>query len=167
MRLFVELSSGKDFVIPIHYNYYIQGLLYKSISPKLAQLLHDYGFPLEKRRVKLFTFSRVLGEYRIGNGDKIRFAPPLRLIVSSPMKEFIEEIAEELIRKESVEICSQRVSLNSVEVSDLSINRDKLKIKMLSPVTIYSTLLRRDGKKKTYYYTSFEKQSVCTSSLSI
>ncbi len=75
MRLLIELNSEKDLVIPIHYNYYIQGLLYKSISPKLAQILHDHGFPIEKRRFKLFTFSRILGEYRIGNGDKkkIRF----------------------------------------------------------------------------------------------
>jgi len=158
MRLLLELSSKTNFTITIHYNYYIQGLLYKSISPKLAQILHDYGFPIEKRRFKLFTFSRILSEYRIGNGDMITFAPPFRLIVSSPMNEFIEEIAEELMRKESVEICSQNVSLNSVEVSDISIDRDRLRIRMLSPVTIYSTLLRGDGKKKTYYYTPFEKE---------
>jgi CRISPR-associated endoribonuclease Cas6 len=159
MRLLLELHSEKDLVIPIQYNYYIQSLLYKSISPKLTQILHDYGFPLEKRRFKLFTFSRIFGQYQINkNEDKITFNSPFKFFVSSPMKEFIEEIAEELIRRESVEIFSQRVSLNSVEVSDLSIDRDKLKIKMLSPVTIYSTLLRRDGKKKTYYYTPFEKE---------
>lgn len=158
MRLLLELSSEKNLTIPIHYNYHIQSFLYNSISPKLAQILHDHGFPIENRRFKLFTFSRILSEYRIGNGDRITFAPPFRLIVSSPMNEFIEEIAEELIRRESVEICSQNVSLNSIEVSDISIDRDKLKIKMLSPVTIYSTLLRRDGKKKTYYYTPFEKE---------
>ncbi|MER3447660.1 MAG: CRISPR-associated endoribonuclease Cas6 [Candidatus Dadabacteria bacterium] len=159
MRLLLELSSGSNFTIPIHYNHHIQSFIYNSISPKLAAILHDYGFPLEKRRFRLFTFSRILGEYQINKDkEKIVFSSPFRFIVSSVMKEFIEEIAEELIRRESVEILSQRVSLSSIEVSDLSIDRDRLGIKMLSPITIYSTLSRANGKKKTYYYTPFERE---------
>ena len=159
MRLIIELSSEKDFVIPIHYNYYIQGFLYKSISPKLARILHDHGFPIGKRKFRLFTFSRIIGEYQIRkNIERIFFASPFRIVVSSAMKEFVEEIAEELIRKEEVRISYQSVHLNSVEVSDTPINQDKLKIKMLSPVTIYSTLSKADGGKKTYYYSPFENE---------
>lgn len=159
IRLLLELASEKHSIIPIHYNYHIQSFLYNSISPKLAQILHDHGFPIGKRKFKLFTFSRLLGEYRLDrNKEKIVFFSPFRLIVSSVMREFIEEVAEELMRKESVKILSQKVSLNSVEVSDLSVNQDKLKIKMLSPITMYSTLSRADGKKKTYYYTPFERE---------
>ncbi|MGH7799634.1 MAG: CRISPR-associated endoribonuclease Cas6 [Thermodesulfobacteriota bacterium] len=159
MRLLLELSSDRDFVIPIHYNYYIQSFLYNSISPKLAQILHDHGFPIGKRKFKLFTFSRILGQYQIRkNIERIFFASPFRIVVSSAMKEFVEELAEELIRREVVRISYQHVHLNSVEVSDTPINQDKLKIKMLSPITIYSTLSRADGKKKTYYYTPFEKE---------
>lgn len=159
MRLLIELSSEKDFTVPIHYNYYVQSFLYNSISPKLAEILHNQGFPVGKRKFKLFTFSRIFGEYRIDkNRGKISFDSPFKLVVSSVMKEFIEEIGEELMRKEKVRISSRKISLNSVEVSDLSIDRDKLGIKMLSPVTIYSTLSRADGKKKTYYYSPFERE---------
>ena len=159
MRLLIELLSEKNFAVPVHYNYYIQSFLYSLISPKLAQILHDYGFPVEKRKFKLFTFSRILGEYRIDkNKDNIMFTSPFKLIISSAVREFIEEVAEELIHKESTQIYSQKVSLNSVELSDFSMDRDRLRIKMLSPVTIYSTLSKADGKKKTYYYTPFEKE---------
>ena len=159
MRLFIELSSEKDFVIPIHYNYYVQSFLYKSISPKLARILHDHGFPIGKRKFRLFTFSRILGQYQIRkNIERIFFASPFRIVVSSAMKEFVEEIAEELIRREEVRISYQNVHLNSVEVSDTPIRQDKLKIKMLSPVTIYSTLSKADGGKKTYYYSPFENE---------
>lgn len=159
MRLLLELYSEKDFVIPIHYNYYIQSFLYKSISPKLAKILHDHGFPIGKRRFKLFTFSRILGAYKANmNEGKIAFASPFKLIVSSVIREFIDEVAYELMRSETVRICSQKVSLNSVEVSDFLISQDRLKIKMLSPVTIYSTLSKADGRKKTYYYTPFERE---------
>lgn len=159
MRLLLELCSENEFVIPIHYNYLIQSFIYSAISPELAEILHDYGFPLEKRRFKLFTFSRILGKYKINkdNGN-IAFTSPFKIIVSSVIKDLIEEIAEELLRKENLKIASQEIHTNSIEVSDLPIEQDKLKIKMLSPITIYSTLSRADGKKKTYYYTPFEKE---------
>ncbi|MFN7181678.1 MAG: CRISPR-associated endoribonuclease Cas6 [Planctomycetota bacterium] len=35
---------------------------------------------------------------------------------------------------------------------------DKVVVKMLSPITIYSTLTKRDGSKKTYYYNPFENE---------
>lgn len=36
--------------------------------------------------------------------------------------------------------------------------QDDVTIRMLSPVTIYSTLFSANGKKKTYYYSPFEKE---------
>lgn len=159
VRLRLEFHSEKEFVVPINYNHLIQGFLYRSISPKLAGMLHDKGFPVGKRKFKLFTFSRILGEYSI---DKrrglISFSSPFSLVVSSAMKEFIEEAAEELIRKESARISSERVYFHSVEVSNLDIDKEKLRIRMLSPVTIYSTLSHSDGRKKTYYYSPFEEE---------
>jgi len=159
MRLIAEFSSDREFQIPIHYNHYIQGFIYNSISPKLAQILHDQGFPLEKRKFKLFTYSRIFGKFN-SNDHKgtITFNSPFRLIVSSVMNVFIQEIGEELLRKETLRIASNVVSVNSVEVSDFPINEEKIKIKMLSPVTIYSTLSSSSGRKKTYYYNPFEKE---------
>jgi CRISPR-associated endoribonuclease Cas6 len=137
----------------------LQGFIYDSISPKLARKLHDRGFPVGKRKFKLFTFSRILGEYSIDKRKGlIAFSSPFSLVVSSAMKDFIEEVAQELIRKESARIASENVFFNSVEVSSLDIDKEKLKIKMLSPVTIYSTLSHADGRKKTYYYSPFEDE---------
>jgi len=159
MRLVVELSSEKEFSVPIHYNHYIQGFIYNSISPKLAQILHDYGFPLEKRKFKLFTFSRILGKYNANSSDGvIAFSSPFKIIISSVMKQFIQEIGEELLRKETLRIASNVVSVISVEVSDFPIDQSKIRIKMLSPVTIYSTLSSSNGRKKTYYYNPFERE---------
>jgi len=159
MRLLLEFNSEKEFVVPIDYNYQIQGFLYKSISPKLARILHDKGFPVGKRNFKLFTFSRLLGDYEINKTDgSIKFLPPFRLAVNSVLNEFIQELAEELLRRKTVRIASQRISLSSAEVADSAIDRDKVKIKMLSPVTIYSTLSHPDGRKKTYYYSPFESE---------
>ncbi|MCL4245409.1 MAG: CRISPR-associated endoribonuclease Cas6 [Candidatus Dadabacteria bacterium] len=159
MRLLLEFNAEKDLVVPIDYNYQIQGFLYKSISPKLARILHDEGFQTGNRKFRLFTFSRVLGDYEIRKTDNsIKFSSPFRLVVHSVLNEFVQELAEELLRKKFVRIASHRVSLASAEVADSTIDRDKVKIKMLSPVTIYSTLSHPDGRKKTYYYSPFENE---------
>lgn len=157
MRLVLELHSENGLTVPIHYNYIIQGFIYNSISPKLADILHNKGFTVGKRKFKLFTFSRILGRYNLDNRKgRITFNSPFKLIISSAMGEFIEEIGEELLLSETVRIGSQNVSLNSVEVSGDTIDRDSIKIKMLSPMTMYSTLRDMEGNKKTYYYSPFE-----------
>jgi CRISPR-associated endoribonuclease Cas6 len=159
VRLLLEFNSEKDFVVPIDYNYQIQGFLYKSISPKLARILHNKGFQVGKRKFRLFTFSRILGDYEVNKTDgSIKFLSTFRLVVNSVLNEFIQELAEELLRRKTVRIASHSVSLSSAEVADSTIERDKVRIKTLSPVTIYSTLSHPDGRKKTYYYSPFESE---------
>ncbi len=159
MRLLLEFNSDKDFIVSNDYNYQVQGFLYKAISPKLARALHDRGFQTGKRSFKLFTFSRFLGDYKIDKAaGGIRFSSPFRLVVNSVLSEFIEELAEELLRREVIIIAGQRISLASAEVAGSDIEEDKIRIRMLSPVTIYSTLSHPDGRKKTYYYSPFESE---------
>ena len=38
------------------------------------------------------------------------------------------------------------------------INSESIKTKAISPIEVHSTLSKGDGKKKTYYYTPFEKE---------
>ncbi|HIH96926.1 MAG TPA: CRISPR-associated endoribonuclease Cas6 [Thermoplasmata archaeon] len=37
---------------------------------------------------------------------------------------------------------------------------DKMKVRMLSPVVVYSTLMTKESKKKTYYYSPYEEEFV-------
>lgn len=146
-------------IVPVNYNHLVQAIIYDSISSKLARKLHDRGFSIGKRKFRLFTFSRILGDYTLDKeNDCIVFTPPFGLVVNSVMNEFIEELAVELLRKKFVRIASHRVSLASAEVADTTIDRDKIRIRMLSPVTIYSTLSHPDGRKKTYYYSPYETE---------
>ncbi|MGH7885954.1 MAG: CRISPR-associated endoribonuclease Cas6 [Thermodesulfobacteriota bacterium] len=159
MRAALEFQTEKDFKLPIHHNHIIQGFIYNSISKKLAKMLHDKGFVSNNRKFKLFTFSRVEGNFRINKNDNsITFTPPFRLVISSALNQFIEEIGNEMLRKENLKISANNVKVNSIEISKPEFKEDKVKIKMLSPMTIYSTLSKADGKKKTYYYSPFEDE---------
>ncbi|MEM4658075.1 MAG: CRISPR-associated endoribonuclease Cas6 [Candidatus Methanosuratincola sp.] len=155
----MQFVSDKPLTVPITYNHLIQGLLYNSITHALADILHNMGFAYERRRFKLFTFSRILGNYEIDKEKgSIIFTSPFRIVVSSLSKEFIEQITEELLRRESIIINSQRTHLDSAELSEHPIKQRSIRIRMLSPVTIYSTLSAKDGRRKTYYYAPFERE---------
>ena len=159
MRLTLEFNADKNIVLPLHYNYQIQGFLYNHISPELGKFLHDRGFLLEKRTFKMFTFSRLQGKYRI-NHDKISFAPPVHLTISSPLDRFISELGNTLLRKDDLELVKNKIYVESIRVHPEPDITDEIKIRMLSPVVVYSTLFTKDGRKRTYYYSPNENEFV-------
>jgi CRISPR-associated endoribonuclease Cas6 len=156
LRLTINLE-GNTIAIPIHYNYLIQSFIYNHISPKLSDFLHTEGYVIGKRRFAMFTFSRLLGKFRI-HLDDIEFSPPIKLIVSSPIDQFIQEFAETLIKAPSLKFGDNVLHVASVEVQPRPKLKEKFTMRMLSPVTVYSTLSKADGKKKTYYYSPFEDE---------
>ena len=157
MRLTLEFNAENDIILPLHYNYYIQSFLYRHISPELSKFLHDYGFTLGKRKFKMFTFSRLQGKYKIIK-DKIKFSPPVYLTISSPLDRFISELGNTLLKTDNLELVKNKVYVESIKVHPEPEIKDEIKIKMLSPVVVYSTLITKDGKKKTYYYSPYEEE---------
>ena len=155
MRIAIEFE-GKNLSFPIEYNHLIQGFIYHNIDENLATFLHEKGFMSKERRFKLFTFSRLLGKYRI-NRDIIKFDEKVRFWIASPVSDIIESFASNLARRPEVLLGDEKLFVTSIEVKPLQSFEDK-NIFMLSPMTIYSTLLKPDGKKKTYYYNPKEDE---------
>lgn len=145
--------------LPLHYNYCVQGFIYRHISAHLASFLHDKGYRYEKRSFKLFTFSRIFGKYKIEKeNEAIIFNFPFKFYISSPVDDFIQEFAETLAKSGEVFIADNHLLVASIEVHFSPTVTSPIFIKMLSPLTVYSTLLTKDGKKKTYFYSPFEEE---------
>ena len=158
MRAILDFYSDSKLRLPVQYNHLVQGFIYSSISPRLAGLLHSRGFQADNRRFRLFTFSRIGGKFRIDkDDDTITFDPPFRIVISSALGQFIEEIGNEMLRNEELRIGGNTVRVGSIKISKPELS-ERNRIRMLSPMTIYSTLKKADGKKKTYYYTPYEKE---------
>jgi len=69
MRLILHLQpDSRNACVPVHYNEFIQAMIYAHLDAHLAQALHDEGIPQGKRHLKLFTFSRLLGPCRVKGG---------------------------------------------------------------------------------------------------
>jgi len=160
MRLTVTFQ-GPDFTpfvrLPLHYNYCVQSFIYRHISQHLASFLHNKGYRYEKRSFKLFTFSRIFGKYKIEK-ETIIFNFPFKFYISSPVEDFVQEFAETLARSKEVSIANNHLFISSIEVHFSPNFTSPVLIKMLSPITIYSTLLTSNGKKKTYFYSPFEDE---------
>ncbi len=153
MRLELELGFDDRLVLPIHYNHIVQGFIYNNIEDDIFRtFLHDEGFQYEKRSFKFFTFSRLLGRFQMNTTDgTITFAPPIKLIVSSAVDEFIENFANSVIKKDDLFLGKTSVYINSISAYDYKRDCSSGIITMLSPMVTYSTVTLM-GKKKTIYH---------------
>ena len=153
MRIKLTFYAEKNLVIPVQYNYFVQAMIYDNISKELSDFLHDHGFTIDGRQFKLFTFSRLMGRYSIGNG-KIEFTPPISLIVASPVERFLRELAEGMLRNDNLNICGRKLMLASISVfpgfEDVDFDEEVV-IKMLSPVVAYNTVKKGSGSRTVYF----------------
>lgn len=161
MRITIYFEMNKPVTFPIQYNHMLQGFIYNHISEELADFLHDKGFQDKEggRTFKLFTFSRLnAGRFQIDRVKKtITFSESLSLTISSPWEEFMRQFAETMVVKGLVQLGSYQLLVSSIKVHLKPEITDRLMIKMLSPITVYSTVTKGDGGKLTYYYHPSEK----------
>mgnify|MGYP001200972964 CR=1 FL=1 len=151
MRLCIEFTTEETLQLPIHYNHLAQAMIYNSLDQELATFLHDRGYEAGGRTFKLFTFSRLIGKYRIDQG-KIGFDPLVKLMVASPVEQFCQSLLNGLLTKNELELGPALVKVGSVKVEKPEVTKESIKLKLLSPAVAYSTLFRGDGSKYTCYY---------------
>lgn len=159
MQLSITFDAGGPVVLPVHYAQMIQGLIYRQLeNPALRNYLHEHGFALEKRRFKLFTFSRLFGsEVHYDKSTKsLLISPPLKLVVCSPVNFIMQELGTGFLRRGSVRLGNARLEVAGVTAETPIVTGDTLVVRMLSPLVAYSTLEGVDGRKYTYYYSPFE-----------
>jgi len=119
--------------------------------------LHEKGFEYGGRRFKLFTFSRLFGHFRRVH-DELVFHGPVTFYVSSPVEKFINEVASSLVKKGVFSICGEELPVREIHVLEKPFFDERLIFRTLSPITVYSTLMKADGSKKTYYYSPYESE---------
>jgi CRISPR-associated endoribonuclease Cas6 len=162
MRIKLVFQADRPITLDISHNQQVQGMIYHGIGNDAMQsFLHEHGFVYEKRQFRLFVYSRLIGCSHFDPRTKrITFIPPLSLYVSSPWEDFLHNLIGGLTRTPDLDLGENRIRASEVAFEQTpAFDVPKIyKINMLSPVTIYSTLLTRDGGKKTYYYSPPEKE---------
>lgn len=160
MRFVMTLESEQpEFEIPLQYNEWVQAALYRLLPSDFGEFLHDQGFSYEKRVFRLFTFSRLLGTYRMNRETgKMTFRGPVKLVVASPLSPFGEAAINGLIREQMIRIGPVFLRVTGVETAVNRVNEREIVVRTLSPVTVYSTFYQGDGRKYTVYFHPREKR---------
>lgn len=158
LRLKINLkTSDPELRLPVQYNHYLQAALYAALHPEFAEFLHDQGFTGGGRVFKLFTFSRLLGRFQAETGV-ICFSGPVTLIVSSPVDQFCQELLNGLLTQSTLRVGPATFQVESVQVENPRVEGEQIRVRLLSPVVVYSTLLRPGGGKYTCYFQPGEEE---------
>jgi CRISPR-associated endoribonuclease Cas6 len=155
---FCSIGTNKV-VLPIQYNHLVQAMIYELLDEELATFLHEEGFENKRRVFKMFTFSRILGKYILDRkGEKIKFNQSIKLIISSPFSEFSNSIGNSFLNRQKVKLGNNSLEVKQLTIEKENVNKEEIKFYTLSPISTYSTLYRKDGKKFTYYFNPQEDE---------
>jgi len=160
MRIKLVLSSEEEFIdLPLHYNQTVQGMLYKSLPKFLSDFLHDVGFFHQKRRFKLFTFSKILSTKQITKKEnkRILLKTPITIFISSAINDVAKQWGSNFLKKDIIKLGKNNLFLEEIEIMSKPKIKEETIIKTLSPITVYRTK-NKDGKKYTQYYKPNEKE---------
>lgn len=152
-QIYFEPENGGPLTLPIHYNHIVQAMIYNSLDDDIAHFLHEKGFIHGKRTFKMFAFSRLMGNYSINKkAGAITFNGPVSLVVTSPYSNFCNSLANGLLLKPNIRLGTTKMQVTDITLEKDLIDDEKTKIHALSPIVVYSTLLRPDGRKYTCYF---------------
>lgn len=159
MQLTIHFHAPGPVAIPVHYGNLLQGLIYHQMqNPVLRTYLHEHGFALEKRRFKLFTFSRLMGQAVRFDPESKRlfFTPPLKLVICSPIPFILQEMGTGFLRQGQVRLGDVRLDVKEMSAVSPQVQTPAVQVRMLSPMVVYSTMESENGRPYTYYYAPFE-----------
>ncbi len=145
--------------LPLHYNYFIQSAIYAALPGDIASRVHDNGYSAGKRNFKMFSFSRILGKFVINRAaGTIKFPDGACLVISSPDAEFFLALVNNFLIKNHIRLGDSFLNINEVRFDEQKAADDVLIVRTLSPVVVYSTLLKPEGGKYTCYYQPGENE---------
>ncbi|MGC8777994.1 MAG: CRISPR-associated endoribonuclease Cas6 [Candidatus Caldatribacteriaceae bacterium] len=159
-RLTFAGEGVKELFLPLHYNHLLQALIYRVLPEGLARDLHEEGFSYEKRRFKLFTFSRLLERGRLveRNGRRMLCFPgKISLFFATPRGEILENLLREAFMRKPITVLEQNVFLSEVRIIPEPQWSAPLTVRFLSPVTVYQTI-EENGKRITHFFHPRDKE---------
>lgn len=153
MHAYISFLTNPEVSIPLQYNHLVQAAIYAALPPELANQLHDEGHAAGGRKYKLWSFSRLTGKYVMDKtGGTISFSEGVRLVISSPDMQFFLPLVNNLLTQKSIRLGEVKMQVAEVRLEEQKAEHDVLIVRTLSPIVVYSTLLKPEGGKYTCYY---------------
>lgn len=149
MQLHIRHLLPEELVLPIQYHHILQSVIYQNLREAhgYSDFLHAKGYALQYRQFRLFTFSLLHGKYSIEN-KQIIFRNEVGFEVRSADVRMIR-ILKSNLEANGITYIKQHYENLKPEIMDRTIDTDCVRIRMRSPICVYST---DPENKKTYFY---------------
>ncbi len=159
LKISFTLMEKNSITIPIPYNQILQAIIYNNLTDGVANHLHNKGYQHEKRNFKLFTFSKIFANnFHISSNSSLIIKSPFHFFVSFADENITKNLSLNLLKNDTINLRGNTLKVSSIEFLSPPDFKNFVTIKMLSPITVYSTFYKQDGTKKTYFYNPREKE---------
>lgn len=157
MKYLLTFYSQEPVQVPANYNKILQAALLNWLGDgAYSAFLHDRGYQRDKRSFKMYTFSDMMGEHFYqAEKKKLIFTGPIQICLTFYSDEGHSIIAETVGVRRPLRLGP--VWLQLVDCQLVMEEYRNCVVETLSPVTVHSTLMTGDGRKKTYFYSPTEK----------
>ena len=143
--------------VPLSNLHLFQSLLYAVLPPDRAAFLHDEGYPVDGRRMKLFAMSWPIAAARpTFEENAILFPLPVRLVVSTPVTDTMDGIAGGALNAGDLRLGNNVVRCERIEAEQQRADGEALTVRTLSPITCYGQA-ERNGKPYTVYFSPYQR----------
>ena len=158
MHITIWLNGDQKYLkTPTANLHLFQSLLYALLPPERAAFLHDEGFPVEGRKMKLFAMSWPIAAHPpIFEKKHILFPLPVRLVVSTPVMPTLDGFAAGALGAGPLRVGHNAVRCERVEAVQQTAEGETLTVRTLSPITCYDQA-ERNGKPYTIYFSPYQK----------
>ena len=129
-------GDGGRIRVPRSNLHLFQSMLYAVLPPERAAFLHDEGYPVDGRRMKLFAMSwPIAAERPVFEDGAILFPLPLRLVVSTPVTDTMDGIAGGALNAGDLRLGNNVVRCERIEAEQQRADGEALTVRTLSPIT--------------------------------
>lgn len=155
MQLVIHIGLEHPLTLPLNYNHILQSIIYTAVGsmPDYGDFLHNEGYRIDKRQYRIFQFSQLSGDYYIQD-RKIIFRSYVEFEVRSPEPLLIRLLGE-YFWNHGVRFGETICRDIQMELYDYTVEETKLRIRMKSPMTVYST---DHENGRIYYYNPEEEE---------
>lgn len=138
MQLKITLA-GNRIQLPMASSSIIQGFIYDKMAhdPSFSYNLHERGYTFGGRKFKLFSFGELKGNYEVDEKQMI-YKDRVTLEVRSSDPYMIQLLYTSFISKNTVQLGDNTVRVENLELNNKVIFSDSVKVKTLSPITVYT-----------------------------
>ncbi|ADO45631.1 CRISPR-associated protein Cas6 [Hydrogenobacter thermophilus TK-6] len=154
MILKIKLTGEGLIRLPKSYNHLLQAFFYKNTDPVLSKFLHEIGFVYNRRRFKLFTFSKIIGKLASRQGNLVFFEPQITVYFASPLMDIVSSAVNVFLKRENLFLGENRLRLESVELIKPTVRED-VNVRCLSPITVYRT---PEGETKKQFFSPWQEE---------